>query len=102
MMPTQSPEHPSRLRQEENPPYPEYVVELLRSALDIQQDIGGMKHAIQTLESSSKRQAETLDAIEREVHSAKITVRVLVGVMIAVAAVVGWAVTMLVTLHPLK
>lgn len=102
MMPTQSSEHPSRLRREENPPYPEYAVEILRSALDIQQDLGGVKHAIQTLESSSKRQAETLDAIGRDARSAKIATRILIAAMIVVAAAVGWVITMFVTLHPFK
>lgn len=99
-MPIQSPEHPSRLRQEENPPYPEYVVGILRSALDIQQDIGGMKKAIETLESRTKRQEETLEAIGKDVHAAKVTMRVLIGLIVAAAAVIGWVLTTYIGVHP--
>lgn len=101
-MPVQTPERPSRLRREENPPYPEYAVAILRSALDIHQNIGGMKQAIESLESTTRRQGDTLEEVGRDVHAAKVTMRVLIGVGIVIAAVIGWAIATYLTLHPAR
>jgi hypothetical protein len=100
IMPIQTPERPSRLRREENPPYPEDAVAILRSALDMHQEIGGMKQAIEGLQATSRRQAETLDEVGREAHSAKITMRVLIGVGIVIAGLIGWAIATYITVHP--
>jgi len=62
---------PSRLRRDEDTPYPEYAVAILRSALDIHQDIGGMKHAVEALEATTKKQGEKLEAIAEMVHIVK-------------------------------
>jgi hypothetical protein len=102
MMPIQTPERPSRLRREENPPFPEYAVAILRSALDIHQNIGGMKQSIEALEVTTRKQADTLDQVGRDVHSAKVTMRVLIGVGIVIAAVIGWAIATYLTLHPAR
>jgi hypothetical protein len=62
---------PGRLRQDENPPYPEYAVAILKSALDIHQDIGGIKHAVEALEATTQKQGEKLEAIAEMVHVVK-------------------------------
>src|SRR5579872_4650634 len=54
---------PSRLRRDEAPPYPEYAVAMLRSALDIHQDIGGLKSSIAALQATTNKQGENLEAI---------------------------------------
>jgi hypothetical protein len=66
-----SSERPPRLRRDEDPPYPEYAVAILRSALDIHQDIGGMKHAVEALEATTNKQGEKLEAITEMVHIVK-------------------------------
>lgn len=100
IMPTQTPERPSRLRREENPPYPEDAVAILRSALDMHQEIGGMKQAIEGLQSTTRRQAETLDEVSREAHAAKVALRVLIGVGIVAAGLIGWAIFAYMSVHP--
>ena len=62
---------PSRIRRDEDPPYPEYAVAILRSALDIHQDIGGMKHAVEALEDTTNKQGEKLEAIAEMVDVVK-------------------------------
>lgn len=61
-----------------------------------------MKHAIEALETTTKEQGKALDAVGKDVHPAKVTMRVLVGVGIAIAGAIGWAVTTYISLHPPK
>jgi hypothetical protein len=62
IMPSSS-ERSARLRRDEDPPYPEYAVAILRSALDIHQEMEGMKHAVEALEATTNQQGAKLDAI---------------------------------------
>ena len=61
-----------------------------------------MKHAIEALQATAKEQGKALDAVGKDVHAAKVTMRVLVGVGIAIAAAISWAVTTYISLHPAK
>jgi len=112
---------PSRLRREENPPYPEYDIKILSAVLEINDKINGSfgetKDAIKTLESELKNQGErlgtaiktlevtshkhgeTLDGIGKDVHAAKVTVRVLVGLILVGASLIGWVVTTYIAGH---
>lgn len=93
---------PNRLRRDENPPYPEYAVAILQSALDMHQDVGEMKSAVRMLEATQRQHGDKLDAVGKDLHAAKTTIRVLVGLIIAAAGVIGWAVTTYVNLRPAK
>src|ERR1700688_3621096 len=90
---------PSRLRREESPPYPEYDIKILHEVLKINDKIndsfGETKGAIKTLELELKNQGErvwgaiknlestsqrhdgTLGDIGKDIHAAKVTMRVL-------------------------
>ena len=112
---------PSRLRREESPPYPEYDVKILQEVLKINDKIndslGETKGAIKTLESELKNQGErlgtaikkleaasqkhgeTLEGIGKDVHTAKVMTRVLVGLILAAAGFIGWVVTTYIAAH---
>jgi hypothetical protein len=68
-MPNQKPRSP--LRSDENPPYPEFAIEILREVSKsiseaispIREDIGIMKYAMGTMETQLRSHGEKLDAI---------------------------------------
>ena len=115
---------PSRLRREESPPYPEYDIKILHEVLKINDKIndsfGETKGAIKTLESELKNQGErlgtaiktlearshkhgeTLEGIGKDVHAAKVTIRVLVGLILVVASLIGWVVATYIAAHASK
>lgn len=126
IMPILNPERPSQLRREENPPYPEYDIEILREVLSIKEAVGETTHAVQTFESELKNHGEklgavaemaqaiknletasrkhglTLEEVGKDAHSAKITVRILIGLMILAAGAIAWAITTYIGIHPFK
>ncbi|HXC32709.1 MAG TPA: hypothetical protein VNZ56_09565 [Verrucomicrobiae bacterium] len=54
------PDRSNRLRREENPPYPEFGIQVLREVLKINEGVGETKGAVKTLESELKTQGERL------------------------------------------
>lgn len=48
------PDRSNRLRREENPPYPEFGIQVLREVLKINEGVGETKGAVKTLESELK------------------------------------------------
>ena len=75
----------SRLRRDENPPYPEFGVQILSEVLKINEGVGETKGAVMTLQSEVKsqgerlgialktldRHADKLDKIEGHMHSVR-------------------------------
>lgn len=126
IMPILNPERPSQLRREENPPYPEYDIEILREVLNIRDSVGEttcavktleselknhgeklgsvaeMAQAIKNLETASRKQGLALEEVGKDAHSAKIAIRILVGIMIVAAGAIAWAITTYIGIHPFK
>ena len=77
VMPISNPNRKSQLRREESPPYPEFVVELLREfskaisgeISPMREDVGVMKHTMGNLESQLKTHGERLETILGMKHS---------------------------------
>jgi hypothetical protein len=71
------PDPKSRLRQGENPPYPEFAVDMVREFTKaiseqispMREDVSVMKYAMGTLESQSKQHGEKLEAVMGMNHS---------------------------------
>jgi hypothetical protein len=62
VMPSRTPDRPSRLRREENPPFPEYDIAVLREVLKISETVGETAYAVNALESELKNHGEKLGA----------------------------------------
>jgi hypothetical protein len=79
IMPTRTPERPSRLRHNENPPYPEFAIEMLREVSKaisdeispIREDIGAIKFAIASFQSELKSHGEKLGVLTEVAHDVK-------------------------------
>lgn len=79
IMPIQTPGRQPRLRQEENPPYPEFAFEMLREVTKaisgeispIREDIGGMKHAIIAFQSELRKHGEKLEEMQGHLHAVR-------------------------------
>jgi methyl-accepting chemotaxis protein len=71
IMPNRSQERPSRLRSDENPPYPEFAIELLREVSKgvaeeisvLREDLSAMKDTIGALQTDLKENGEKLNAV---------------------------------------
>ena len=69
----------SRLRSEENPPYPEFAVEMVREFTKtisqeispMRADVVGLKHSIGTLEKESAKQGTKIETIMSHVDKGK-------------------------------
>lgn len=77
IMPMPNPDRKSRLRREENPPYPEFAVEMVREFTKaisdeispMRADVAVMKHTMADLESESKSHGQKLEDIIGIKHS---------------------------------
>src|ERR1700722_10791000 len=71
------PDRKARLRQDENPPYPEFAIQMVREFTNaiseqispMREDIAAMKYAMDSLGSQSKQHGEKLEAIVGLNHS---------------------------------
>ena len=77
MMPTQNPNRPPRLRGDENPPYPEFAIEMLREVAKaisdqispMREEIGAIKFAITSFQSELKSYGEKLGVVNELNHA---------------------------------
>jgi hypothetical protein len=63
-----------------------YTVELVAT---IHNQLGKLTEAIDTLKGSIKAQGEKLDSVARDVHSAKVIMRVVIGIIIFLGGIGG-------------
>jgi hypothetical protein len=70
--------------------------------MGMQGTMGEVKEAVSSLKEQSKRHDDKLDQIGKDVHAAKVTMRVLVGIILAIAGLVAWIVTTYIAAHPAK
>jgi hypothetical protein len=92
---------PSRLPDITPPaPAPDYGVHLMQSILEIQRSLGGLEHAVVSLEVRSKEHDSKLDQIGKDVHAAKVTMGVVGAIIVGAAAFIGWIVTTYISAHP--
>jgi hypothetical protein len=61
--------------------------------MNMQLAMGKLIEAVDGLKTDSKEHREALKNIEKEIHGAKVSFRVIIGVLLAIAALVGWGVT---------
>jgi hypothetical protein len=65
--------------------------------MNMQLAMGKLIEAVEGLKADSKEHRADIKGIEKEIHGARMTFRVLIGVFLALGALVGWAVTTYVT-----
>lgn len=94
---------PSRLPDVPPPVYPSgdysYVLEVV---MKMQDTLGQLREAVGSLKEQSRQHGEKLDQIGKDVHAAKVTMGVLVGVLLTGAALIGWVVTTYIAAHSAK
>jgi hypothetical protein len=86
----------SRLRHDENPPYPEFAISMVREFTKaiseeispIREDIGGVKYAITGFQSEVRKHGEKLEEIQGHLHVVK---GILWFIGVLGAGVVLWA-----------
>ena len=73
-MPTPSTNRTPRLRREENPPYPEHDIQILREVLRINEGVEETNAAVKTMESEVKNQGQRVGTALRtlERHAGKL------------------------------
>lgn len=76
-----------------------YVLEI---AMRSQDTLGQLKEAVGSLKEQFKRHDDKLDEIGKDVHAAKVSMRVLVGVILAIAGLVAWIVNTYISAHAAK
>ena len=91
---------PSRLP-DVTPPLaaPDYGLHLMQSILEIQRSLGGLEHAVVSLEVRSKEQGDKLDHLVKDVYAAKIVVSVVGALLLLAASFLGWVITTYISAH---
>lgn len=74
----------------------------LEIVMGMQNSLGKVCEAVESLKTQAKHHDDKLDQIGKDVHAAKVVVGVLVGIVLAAAALVGWVVTTYIAAHPGK
>jgi hypothetical protein len=72
----------------------------LEIVMSMQNMLGRVCEAVESLKTQAKHHDDKLDQIGKDVHAAKVVVGVLVGIVLAGAALVGWIVTTYISAHP--
>ena len=76
-----------------------YILEIV---MGMQNSVGKMAEAIQTLKDRSKDHGNELHQIGKDVHAAKVVVGVVGVLIIAGAAFLGWIITTYISAYPAK
>ena len=76
-----------------------YTVELVGT---IQNELGRLTEAVQSLKEQSKEQSVELKAISKDVHAAKVVMGVVGSLLLLVFASIAWMVNTYISTHPPK
>jgi len=78
----------------QSPPQPSgdysYTLEIV---MNMQLGMGKLIEAVDALKADSKEHREALREIDKEIHGAKVSFRVIIGVLLAIVGLIGWGIT---------
>jgi hypothetical protein len=92
MVRSNKPTTPEEFPAQSPPPSGDYSY-TLEIVMNMQLALGKLIEAVDGLKADSKEYRNSLKTIEKEIHGARTSFRVLIGVFVAFAALIGWAIT---------
>jgi len=85
---------PARLPETTPPVVPSgdytYTLEIV---MNMQLAMGKLMEAVESLKSSSKDQGDKLEEVRRDVHGAKVALRIIMGIAALLGTFIGWLLT---------
>jgi hypothetical protein len=87
---------PGRLPSVEPPTSPsssDYSLATLQTVMEMQRALGGLTQAVATLTEQQKEHGVKLDNISKDVHGAKVAIRIFAAIGLGLATLLGWILT---------